>query len=70
MATGELEPDRVIYTAVGCENCNQGYSGRTAIFELLTIDDTVKDLIMDETNVTAMEKKFHPFLIGNYAHLP
>lgn len=34
------------YTSVGCEYCNYtGYRGRTAIFELLIVDDEIKTLI-------------------------
>jgi general secretion pathway protein E len=34
------------YKGLGCENClNTGYLGRTGIFELLAIDDQIKDLI-------------------------
>jgi general secretion pathway protein E len=37
-----------IYVAGGCESCSQsGYQGRTGIFELLTIDDTLRSLIHD-----------------------
>ena len=39
----------------GCEVCGQtGYQGRTGIFELLTIDDTVKGLIHDRAAESAM----------------
>ncbi len=35
------------YKGLGCENClNTGYFGRTGIFELLVIDDHVKELII------------------------
>jgi len=34
--------------AVGCEACrHNGYSGRVGIYELLTISDTIRDLILD-----------------------
>ncbi len=37
---------RVIYQAVGCTECNQtGYRGRTAIFEILVINDAIRQLI-------------------------
>ncbi|HRR96773.1 MAG TPA: type II secretion system protein GspE, partial [Candidatus Ratteibacteria bacterium] len=32
----------------GCKKCyNEGYYGRTAIFELLAIDDTIRNFILD-----------------------
>lgn len=38
--------DKNFYTGVGCECCNYtGYRGRTAIFELLIVDDEIKTLI-------------------------
>ena len=34
-----------IYTAVGCDECKNGYSGRIAIHEVLMIDQNIKDAI-------------------------
>ena len=34
-----------IYTAVGCDECKNGYSGRIAIHEVLLIDQNIKDAI-------------------------
>jgi type II secretory ATPase GspE/PulE/Tfp pilus assembly ATPase PilB-like protein len=40
--------DRVFYTTVGCEICNQtGYRGRTAIHELLDMSDSIRESIID-----------------------
>lgn len=37
---------RNIYRAVGCERCgNTGYHGRTGIFDILTIDEKLKDAL-------------------------
>jgi len=37
------------YTAVGCKECGEtGYVGRQAIFELLTIDDSIRSLILQK----------------------
>ena len=37
-----------IYTPVGCPACGQtGYQGRTGVYELLVIDDTMRSLIHD-----------------------
>jgi general secretion pathway protein E len=36
---------RAVYRAVGCERCNhKGYRGRTAIFEILVIDESIRRL--------------------------
>lgn len=41
-----LSPDAQFYKGIGCENCLEtGYLGRTGIFELLIIDDDVRELI-------------------------
>jgi len=43
-----LQPDEkvTIYRPMGCEKCNHtGYRGRTGIFELVKIDDTLRTLI-------------------------
>lgn len=42
-----LTPESQLFKGTGCENCLQtGYMGRTAIFELLTVDDRIKELIL------------------------
>jgi len=39
------------YQPVGCDLCsNTGYSGRTGIYELLTVDDTIRDMIHAAAN--------------------
>ena len=48
----ELDPaqcrDVTIYTAVGCPACGHtGYQGRTGVYELLKIDDTLRTFIHD-----------------------
>jgi len=41
----------------GCEVCfRSGYSGRTAIFELIAIDDTVRDLITGGASAAAIRR--------------
>jgi type II secretory ATPase GspE/PulE/Tfp pilus assembly ATPase PilB-like protein len=51
-----------VYRAKGCEACfHTGYLGRTAIYELLLVDDEIRQLIMKNTDATtikgaAMEK--------------
>ena len=51
-----------VYRAKGCETCFQtGYLGRTAIYELLNIDDEMRQLIMKNSDASmikalAMEK--------------
>ncbi|MDP3731808.1 MAG: ATPase, T2SS/T4P/T4SS family [Candidatus Omnitrophota bacterium] len=41
----------------GCPNCNfTGFFGRTAIYEVLFIDDTIKDLILKKTSSGRIKK--------------
>ncbi len=48
---------RDIYHANGCEKCNYtGYRGRQGIYELLIVDDTVRQMIHDESGEMAIEK--------------
>ncbi len=51
---------RTFYRGRGCENCNHsGYKGRQAIFEIMALDDHLRDLIMQEssTNVLRAEAR-------------
>ncbi len=58
----QLEPkkDLVLHRAKGCEKCNGlGYRGRTGIYELLLMDETLKEMINKGTGEQEM---------GRYAH--
>ncbi len=45
-----------IYEAVGCDACNRiGFRGRTAIYELIVVDDTLRRLIHDGASEQALE---------------
>lgn len=40
----------------GCSGCrNTGYSGRTALFELLTVNDTLRNLIVERASAAALK---------------
>jgi type IV pilus assembly protein PilB len=46
------------YKGKGCEACNDsGYAGRIGIFEVLQIDDDIKDLIMSRADADQVRKK-------------
>ncbi len=60
----QLTPDdvegRVFYRGTGCPHCNhQGYRGRVALFEIMVLDDELKELIMQHgsTNVLRNEAR-------------
>ncbi|HEX7030544.1 MAG TPA: type II secretion system ATPase GspE [Gammaproteobacteria bacterium] len=46
-----------LYHAKGCEACNAtGYQGRTGIYELIPIDETLRNMIHDGAGESKMEK--------------
>ena len=46
-----------VFAPVGCENCNgTGYYGRSGIYELLLIDETLRTLIHDSASEHDLEK--------------
>ncbi len=46
-----------IWTPQGCERCrNTGYAGRVGIYEMLTIDDQIRDIIARNPNVAEFRK--------------
>jgi type II secretory ATPase GspE/PulE/Tfp pilus assembly ATPase PilB-like protein/pSer/pThr/pTyr-binding forkhead associated (FHA) protein len=52
------EPDEAvtIYEPVGCESCfDTGYAGRVGIFELLTVGDAVRDVILSKPNLVDLK---------------
>jgi type IV pilus assembly protein PilB len=56
-----LTPDKVrgkrFARGRGCDNCNNsGYRGRMAIFEIMTMDDTMREMIMKNANTTALRR--------------
>jgi general secretion pathway protein E len=46
-----------IYKAAGCAACNQqGYRGRTGIYELLMVDDDVRQLVLKNVDASTIKK--------------
>jgi general secretion pathway protein E len=46
-----------IYKAVGCPSCNRtGYRGRTGIYELLLVDDDVRQLVLKNVDASTIKK--------------
>jgi general secretion pathway protein E len=51
------EDNPVLYRGKGCEACmGTGYRGRTGLFELLVVDDTIRDLITERANAMTIRK--------------
>jgi general secretion pathway protein E len=52
----EQSADHSIYRAIGCEHCaGTGYHGRTGVYELVTIDQTLQGMIHDEVSEQQLE---------------
>ena len=46
-----------VWKGMGCDRCrNTGYSGRLGLFELLILDDTLRDKIVANPNVTEFRR--------------
>jgi len=46
-----LSKDAAVYRGRGCERCMQiGYRGRTGIYEMLLVDDTIRELILKKSD--------------------
>jgi general secretion pathway protein E len=51
LATLGLKPGDAIHAPVGCERCGgSGYRGRLGVFEVLELDDELRDLIGEKTD--------------------
>lgn len=49
--------NRIFYRAVGCDHCNNtGYDQRTAIFELLLVNDDVRQMILKNADSHSIKK--------------
>ncbi len=53
----EVGPDERFCTAVGCRSCRHGYRGRTGIFELLTVTDRLRDLILERAPGNVLQRE-------------
>jgi len=48
---------QILYRAVGCERCHQlGYAGRTGIYELITVDEHQRQLILEGAGEAQMRR--------------
>jgi type IV pilus assembly protein PilB len=59
-----LDPEQVknvtFYTGAGCNRCNgSGYRGRIAIFELMELDETIRDMTFREESLTDLRRYAH-----------
>ena len=47
----------ILYKAVGCNSCNKGYKGRSAVHELMPINESVRRLIDTGANIDDLRNK-------------
>jgi general secretion pathway protein E len=53
-----LEGKDTVFTATGCQRClRTGYLGRKAIFEMLSFNDDLRDIVLSKPTIQAMRKK-------------
>jgi general secretion pathway protein E len=61
LAKIDLKPEDVgtpVYKPVGCANCmDTGYTDRTAIYEILTMDEDIQQLILSNADANAIKRK-------------
>jgi len=56
---GHLPP--TLYKAEGCKLCQQrGYMGRTGIYEVIAVDDTLQNMIHDNASEQTLRNYAHP----------
>jgi type IV pilus assembly protein PilB len=55
-AREELE-DLKLYQPVGCSECNEGYRGRTGLFEVMPITDAIAQIILAEGNAISIAQQ-------------
>ena len=56
--TPEMYGGKKIYRGKGCQDClNTGYRGRTGIFELMILNDSIKNLILKTSDSSSIKHK-------------
>ena len=50
----QLRAHATIYKAIGCHVCDQGYKGRTGLYQVMPISGTIQDLIMHDCPTQAL----------------
>jgi len=56
--TPEMADGKRIYRGTGCPAClNTGYKGRIGVFELMHLDDTIKNLILKTSDSNAIKRR-------------
>jgi type IV pilus assembly protein PilB len=60
--TDNMLKDKQIYKGRGCEACNNtGYKGRVGLFELLIMNDPMRDMIMENATTDEIREAAKSF---------
>jgi type IV pilus assembly protein PilB len=60
--TEETRPNYKFYRGKGCDNCNNtGYKGRIGLFELMVMNDVLRDMIMQNATTDDLRSKAESF---------
>lgn len=51
----ELIDSDYIYKAVGCSKCNNGYLGRNAVYEIMIVDNEIRELIISRKSTAVIK---------------
>jgi len=52
-----IGPDALLYKGAGCPVCkNTGYKGRTGVYEVLVMDDDIRELVLTKISSDAIRK--------------
>jgi len=43
----EIDAGLILYDAVGCSGCNDGYKGRTGIYQVMPITDAISEIVLN-----------------------
>jgi type IV pilus assembly protein PilB len=53
------QPAKTTWHAVGCAQCREGYAGRVGLFQVMPISDTMKAMMLQRTDATALAAQAH-----------
>lgn len=46
----------VLYEAVGCPDCTEGYKGRTGLYQVMPMSDEIQSIVLEGGNATHIAK--------------
>ncbi|NNL95821.1 MAG: type IV-A pilus assembly ATPase PilB [Xanthomonadales bacterium] len=64
----EALKDLTIFRPNGCSDCNEGYRGRTGIFEVMPISDSIARIILEEGNAMKIAQQAREEHVADLRH--